>query len=63
MQRTLFGIFSMMNTAADAHAFLMMEPNPPCSRPRWRGIELGASLDAWWRSMRVPTYHACQRGG
>jgi hypothetical protein len=38
-------------------------PNPPCSRPRWRGRELGASLDAWWLSMGVPTYDACQRGG
>jgi hypothetical protein len=38
-------------------------PNPPCSRPRWRGIELGASLGACRKAQCVPTYGTCQRGG
>jgi hypothetical protein len=37
--------------------------NTPCSRPRWRGTHLGASLHACRQARRVPTYDTCQRGG
>jgi hypothetical protein len=41
--------------AADHGRHRRTPPNTPCSRPRWRGCELGASLDACRQAQRVPT--------